>query len=716
MIDLSVKIIPTEHTIHLTDVDHTTVTVAQLKQRLYDTHRGQTQLGLPPPHLQRIIHQARELEDHYTLKDCCITSNQSLLLHIVWRSASSITTMMTAAQQQQQTKQDVIKSSMLNNNNNNNNNDNVSAPDDNKDRHHRHNDHNDNRHEDEDSDDESNDEDEDDLDDDNEEDFDQTSSNNNNSVSSSNVKVELDSSNGNKEENIKKLKRGCYVRRACSNCRLAHAACDNGRPCKRCVEMGKEDSCVDAERKKTRKRTFKPKPSIWDNVEAPAMFASMSDFMPLLGQLQLAAPEEAVTAAEQQSTTTANQQQQQQSDNKQQQQKKKMAAKDATAAKKPTSRRKKDSSTEPSTATKPTRRRSTTAASSSKTSTATGRNTRSRKRSEPAVVDHDDNNDNDMGQVISLESSELNTYIEMNRQLDEDFDFISRTVEATRLQQQQLGGEIPSSIPVDHAGDTTASHVMMTDGLMSEAPNLLENELYRHHFNILNTFGEHAGGIDSPNASSETLAHNNNNVVGEDFDADKSIEICQFLSDDIITPISAGPHFSPFCETGSTTAAVATCNDSEVSAQSFLASSGGDHDQSLLNMMDISPTTGGHGHTPFGSSSSAILIDQPLYSQDSSSGCMLSSPPTSPIAMTTPLAMPFPMVEQPAVAVAQELFTPTEHDVTVMANANGHMLQRFLVAYMHQSKELRDLRTVVKELQHVVLASATTSAAQSATA
>jgi len=38
--------------------------------------------------------------------------------------------------------------------------------------------------------------------------------------------------------------------RACSNCKLAHTACDVNRPCGRCISLGKEDSCFDVERKK----------------------------------------------------------------------------------------------------------------------------------------------------------------------------------------------------------------------------------------------------------------------------------------------------------------------------------------------------------------------------------------------------------------------------------------------------------------------------------
>jgi len=49
----------------------------------------------------------------------------------------------------------------------------------------------------------------------------------------------------------KKQKRGSYAKRACNNCRNSHTACDSGRPCKRCVQLGLTD-CQDAERKKKR--------------------------------------------------------------------------------------------------------------------------------------------------------------------------------------------------------------------------------------------------------------------------------------------------------------------------------------------------------------------------------------------------------------------------------------------------------------------------------
>jgi hypothetical protein len=35
------------------------------------------------------------------------------------------------------------------------------------------------------------------------------------------------------------------VSSACGPCKRAHLACDVARPCKRCVNMGKEDQCED---------------------------------------------------------------------------------------------------------------------------------------------------------------------------------------------------------------------------------------------------------------------------------------------------------------------------------------------------------------------------------------------------------------------------------------------------------------------------------------
>lgn len=71
----------------------------------------------------------------------------------------------------------------------------------------------------------------------------------------------------------KKQKRGTYTKRACVHCRNAHAACDEGRPCKRCRTMGLQ--CIDAERKPRKKQNF----------SESATFESLADYIPALAAL-----------------------------------------------------------------------------------------------------------------------------------------------------------------------------------------------------------------------------------------------------------------------------------------------------------------------------------------------------------------------------------------------------------------------------------------------
>ncbi|KAL9647958.1 hypothetical protein ABK040_008226 [Willaertia magna] len=87
-----------------------------------------------------------------------------------------------------------------------------------------------------------------------------------------------------KDKSSRIKKRGNYTKRACVNCRVAHAACDAGRPCKRCVQLGKGDSCRDAERKRTKKRTLNE----FENVAG--FYPSLDSFIPLLGNLQQPIP------------------------------------------------------------------------------------------------------------------------------------------------------------------------------------------------------------------------------------------------------------------------------------------------------------------------------------------------------------------------------------------------------------------------------------------
>lgn len=44
---------------------------------------------------------------------------------------------------------------------------------------------------------------------------------------------------------IKRVGGKANVSSACGPCKRAHLACDIGRPCKRCINMGKQDQCED---------------------------------------------------------------------------------------------------------------------------------------------------------------------------------------------------------------------------------------------------------------------------------------------------------------------------------------------------------------------------------------------------------------------------------------------------------------------------------------
>ncbi|RUS23495.1 hypothetical protein BC938DRAFT_475048 [Jimgerdemannia flammicorona] len=52
-----------------------------------------------------------------------------------------------------------------------------------------------------------------------------------------------------------------HVPSACVNCKRAHLACDVSRPCKRCVSLGKTDSCVDIQHKKRGRPKLRDKKS-----------------------------------------------------------------------------------------------------------------------------------------------------------------------------------------------------------------------------------------------------------------------------------------------------------------------------------------------------------------------------------------------------------------------------------------------------------------------
>jgi hypothetical protein len=61
----------------------------------------------------------------------------------------------------------------------------------------------------------------------------------------------------NRDMSKPKTKRQKHVGRACVHCKKAHLACDESRPCKRCLHLGKTD-CVDVEHKRRGRPKISP--------------------------------------------------------------------------------------------------------------------------------------------------------------------------------------------------------------------------------------------------------------------------------------------------------------------------------------------------------------------------------------------------------------------------------------------------------------------------
>lgn len=49
------------------------------------------------------------------------------------------------------------------------------------------------------------------------------------------------------KDDEKKRKKRKQVKRACQTCRKAHASCDDERPCRRCIQLGMADQCIDSD-------------------------------------------------------------------------------------------------------------------------------------------------------------------------------------------------------------------------------------------------------------------------------------------------------------------------------------------------------------------------------------------------------------------------------------------------------------------------------------
>ncbi|TYJ53250.1 hypothetical protein B9479_006117 [Cryptococcus floricola] len=75
---------------------------------------------------------------------------------------------------------------------------------------------------------------------------------------------------------IKRVGGKANVSSACGPCKRAHLACDVGRPCKRCINMGKQDQCEDVPHKK-RGRPKVPRPALGEPYHRPPRANSSGD-------------------------------------------------------------------------------------------------------------------------------------------------------------------------------------------------------------------------------------------------------------------------------------------------------------------------------------------------------------------------------------------------------------------------------------------------------
>ena len=71
---------------------------------------------------------------------------------------------------------------------------------------------------------------------------------NGNSISDPNIHFSF--SNGRSTSGKERISSKAHVSKACSNCKRAHLACDSSRPCRRCLSVGRGDTCIDLQHKK----------------------------------------------------------------------------------------------------------------------------------------------------------------------------------------------------------------------------------------------------------------------------------------------------------------------------------------------------------------------------------------------------------------------------------------------------------------------------------
>ncbi|KAK9493317.1 hypothetical protein V1508DRAFT_416377 [Lipomyces doorenjongii] len=100
---------------------------------------------------------------------------------------------------------------------------------------------------------------------------------------------QLSSSSTSADREMRRTK--SHVVTACSNCKKAHLACDVARPCQRCINLGKQDTCVDVRHKKRGRPRIRDDPSSTPRSSSTSASSSPSSsysIAPLRGQGNIA--------------------------------------------------------------------------------------------------------------------------------------------------------------------------------------------------------------------------------------------------------------------------------------------------------------------------------------------------------------------------------------------------------------------------------------------
>ena len=89
-------------------------------------------------------------------------------------------------------------------------------------------------------------------------------------------------------------KRQKHVRKACIHCKKAHLACDEARPCKRCLHLGKPD-CIDVEHKRRGRPRSSPEKKRATPISVPVdyMLGCTNDYSE--GEVYSIEPQEPIT-------------------------------------------------------------------------------------------------------------------------------------------------------------------------------------------------------------------------------------------------------------------------------------------------------------------------------------------------------------------------------------------------------------------------------------